>query len=309
MAQQDLSLRSKTRPDPSAILAPLDSVFLPSQTMDAALVAFAVPELVHGSKISHYGGILSGTGGVGKTYFMEQLQKAYEIAGAYARKCVIADVSDRFVGTRARDLAKILRKAAQRGKQKRIPSLVWFDEATSLVLSAQANGSDWELGGLDTLKSYVGNEPYLVFGVTTNEVNTDRFEPQLTRPGRLTPLKFDRPGPVELRNMWNFYLRKFRICAVDDDALSQLVRETEHESGAFIRNFCQNYANSVGDVSRTGEEGSLLDRLRRPGYVYEPAGSRDVGATVFQILPHLKSAVSKDRRRRESRGEYLGKRT
>lgn len=230
------------------ILAPLSQVFLKDDVMDRVLIAAGVPELLAGQNVKNNGCILIGPPGTGKTVLERALAKVFEKAGAYAVEVSEAAISESTVGSKARNLDVIIKKALEEARTRGKPSLIYFDEASSSVSKPETNSSvrSYYQEALDTMKRYIGNYPELVFVISTN-ASKQLLDDALVREGRLQVIQVDRPDLTQKIRMWDHFLREYHVI----DGLSREQLETlasllpAESQGAAIELFCRTFIDKL----------------------------------------------------------------
>lgn len=230
------------------ILAPLNQVFLKDEVMDRVLIAAGVPELLAGQNVKNNGCILIGPPGTGKTVLERALAKVYEKAGAYAVEVSEAAISESTVGSKARNLDAIIKKALEEARKRGKPALIYFDEASSSVSKPEANSSvrSYYQEALDTMKRYIGNYPELVFVISTN-ASKQLLDDALVREGRLQVIQVDRPDLTQKVRMWDHFLREYHV--IDGLSREQLVTLASllpaESQGAAIELFCRTFIDKL----------------------------------------------------------------
>jgi SpoVK/Ycf46/Vps4 family AAA+-type ATPase len=188
--------------------------------------------------------MLYGPPGCGKTFL------ARAIAGEMGAKFLslsIVDVLDMWMGTSERNLHELFQAA-----RRHAPCVLFLDEVDALGHKrSQLNTSAMRTLGNQLLAELDGmegdNEGVFALAATNAPWDVD---PALRRPGR-----FDRmvlvlpPDPPARTTILDYHLRDRPIANID---LEQLVRRTEHFSGADLAHLCE-----------TAAEYAMADSIRR----------------------------------------------
>jgi SpoVK/Ycf46/Vps4 family AAA+-type ATPase len=227
------------------ILSPLDEVFFDQALMDELVVRTSIPQLLEGQDPIYRGVILYGPPGTGKSEFQRAACRVYENAGAYAKQVSTSAINSCFVGKFAKNLEEELQMAQQQGDIRGLPSLLCFDEGSTLAETAKQGAtsvSKHYQEAIDTLKRFIGNESgsKLVLAISTNMLPED-FEDAMTREGRLTTFFIGYPSEMQLGRMWRHFLKKYNVLELTEKQSQELASLTHNTMGAFIEEFARGY--------------------------------------------------------------------
>ncbi|MBF0106842.1 MAG: ATP-binding protein [Deltaproteobacteria bacterium] len=230
------------------VLSALQTVFLSDEIIDAVLVSLGIPELLDGQPSANTGCILNGPPGTGKTILLRAVADIYEKMGCFVAEINFADISDRFVGSLAKNLDEKISSVLEQARKHNRPAYIFFDEAT-LAVKRIVDGDSCEnyyQGALDVLKKYIGNYPELIFAISTNGKRED-FDEALIRDGRLNVHSIDFPGMREKVKMWEHFLKKYDVIdALQPKQYQELALAfPERSQGAAIVKFVQNLLMQV----------------------------------------------------------------
>lgn len=242
--------RPSSKPQPTVsdrerILAPLDEVFFDDSLMDDLIVRTSIPQLLEAKEPLYPGVILFGPPGTGKSEFQRAACKVYEQAGAYAKQVSTSSINSCFVGQFAKNLEEELMLAQKQGKQRGLPSLLCFDEGSTLAEQSNKGAhsvSKHYQEAIDTLKRYIGNESgsHLVLAISTNMLPED-FEEAMTREGRLTTFFIGFPSETQIWKMWKHFLKRYEVMDLTEEQVKELAVATPNTRGSFIEEFARGY--------------------------------------------------------------------
>jgi len=280
--------------DPKVILAPLDEVFLEDRLKDDIIEKVAIPELLEGEIPGYSGVILFGPPGTGKTVLLRAIGEVYKRSGAYAKEVSVSEINSKWIGEFSNNLENEIKKALNEVKKRKKPSFLAFDEGSILAQSASEGAtsvSKHYQEAIDVLKRYVGNDPNIVLGISTNLLDAS-FEQALTREGRLRSYFIGYPDLEQRKRMWKYFTRKYGVLELKDKDAETLASETGEEQGAFIEEFCRNYLRArKQSVLKDKGFMTLVDALKNKARVKES----DVKSTINfkQFYADVKSSLTK----------------
>ena len=156
----------------------------------------------YGIRPTHF--MLYGPPGTGKTSLVEAL--ADEIDAKLIRVSS-KDVIEKWVGSSARNLGDIFKKAKRGGH----PTVVFFDEFEALGGKSEKLSSSERHDVLKVFNTEIiditQNHPNVIIATATNS-DTQDIEPSLIRSGRLEPIRAGKPTETERVDIWAAVLTK-----------------------------------------------------------------------------------------------------
>jgi cell division protease FtsH len=122
-------------------LAALEEVFLENGVRDEILLRLGVPQLLRGQLSSTPGVIFYGPPGTGKSVLARAYCNLFEDNGSYSNEVSLTELNSSYVGQFARGLMKVLDEAKNESAKRGQNSLLFLDEADSLVVRADYGAS------------------------------------------------------------------------------------------------------------------------------------------------------------------------
>jgi len=286
-------------------LEPLDSVFLDAQLKDDIVERCAIPDLLEAKVETGYAGtILYGEPGTGKTVLLEAIAQVYERAGAYVARVSTANIISKWLGSSAKKMEEILKKAVSEAKKRNLPSYIMLDEGEAVVAKAEDGARSTAKayqGIINVLKRYIGNERSIVLGIATNS-RPDGLEAAMTRNGRLTTFYVGPPKVEQIAQMWQYFTKEYIGVEMDMERSMELASISEQRPGAFIEEFCRNYDAAIRRklLSDHGHS-TLIDALKSG---YRPSDEeRQTFKSYEHIKSNLQSLVSRDQAENDGEGQ------
>ena len=191
-----------------------------------------------------------------------------------------------FVGQFAKNLEEELSTAQEQGRLRGLPSLLCFDEGSSIAQQAQSGASGVSKHyqeAIDEFKRFIGNEcgDMLVVSISTNLLQQE-FEEAMTREGRLATFFIPFPSPIQKARMWKHFLGKYKVLDITPEQAKDIEKLCSGASGAFIEEFSRAYKGLRRKaLLRAKGYQNLISAMRKEEGISEKEVMRSISYDTF----------------------------